>query len=506
MGPVEGSVLNGHKISGGTGKNGNIAGVGSVTVPKGKYERPQILPNVLHQIGDTPMVRLNRIPVSEGVQCEVLAKCELFAPGGSHKDRIALRMIEEAEADGRLKPGSIIVEPTSGNTGIGVAMVAAVKGYKCILVMPEKMSAEKHETMARLGATVIRTPKNVLHTAVAEQIHKDTPNSIILDQYGNGGNPQVHYDETAEEILSQCDGKVDMIVMGVGTGGMVSGIGRKIKEKCKNCVIVGVDPEGSIMAHPASLNESETNFWEVEGIGHDWIPDVLDQSVIDKWVKCDDKETFNMARRLISDEGILVGGSCGSAVVGAIKAIKEVGLKKGQRCVIVMPDSVRNYMSKFLSDQWMNERGFLADSEVTKGYSWWNKSISTLPISSPISINASSTVASALRIMNENKVDQLPVLNSDGYLQGVITLSHLLKNLPTSKITKDDLVAKLIFNQFKRVTVNDSLGKLNYILQAVPFAVVINPVTKTDPSGKQILMEELKGVVTSMDLLKTCIL
>lgn len=236
----------------------------------------------------------------------IVVKCELFGPGGSHKDRIALRMIEEAEADGRLKPGMTVIEPTSGNTGIAVAMVCAVKGYKCILVMPEKMSAEKHWTMTRLGATVVRCPNNIVHTTVADKLHAENPNSLILDQYGNEANPRVHYDETTEEIIEQCEGKLDMIVIGVGTGGAVTGIGRKIKEKVPNCPVIGIDPVGSTMALPESLN-SGPGFFEVEGIGHTWLPACLDRSVVDKWIKVGDKETFNMARRIIAEEGLLVG-------------------------------------------------------------------------------------------------------------------------------------------------------------------------------------------------------
>lgn len=321
----------------------------------------KIMPNILHHIGNTPLVRLNRIGKDEGIKCELLVKCEFFNAGGSIKDRVSLRTVEDAEKRGLLKPGDTIIEPTSGNFGIGVAIAAAVKGYRCIIVLPENMSTEKVLTLRALGAEIVRTPvvkydSPESHFATAQRLRKEIPNSIIFDQYRNASNPLAHYETTAEEILEQCDGKVDMIVMGAGTGGTAAGVGRKMREKCPDCVIVGVDPEGSIQAQPESINvPSYGTKKEVEGIGHDFIPTVLDRSVVDKWVKTNDRDTFKMARRLIKEEGLLVGGSSGAAVDGALKAAKE--LKAGQKCVVILPDSIRNYMTKFLDDKWLDERG-----------------------------------------------------------------------------------------------------------------------------------------------------
>merc|ERR1719187_2535316 len=233
---------------------------GPHTLDKPK-ENINIMPNVLFNIGNTPLVRINRIAQSAGLKCEMLAKCEFFNAGGSVKDRIGLRMVEDAEKSGMLKAGDTIIEPTSGNTGMGLALAAAVRGYRCIIVLPEKMSNEKVMTLRALGAEIVRTPTSATwdspesHISVAQRLLTEIPNSIILDQYRNPGNPLAHYDTTAEEILEQCEGKVDMVVMGAGTGGTISGIGRKLKEKCPSCVVVGVDPYGSILAEPENLNK-----------------------------------------------------------------------------------------------------------------------------------------------------------------------------------------------------------------------------------------------------------
>lgn len=304
----------------------------------------------------------------------IVAKCEFFNAGGSVKDRIGRRMIDDAERSGRLKKGDVLIEPTSGNTGIGLALAAAVKGYRCIIVMPEKMSQEKVDVLRALGAEIVRTPTAAAfdspesHIGVAIRLNKEIPNSHILDQYSNPGNPLAHYDGTAEEILEACGGKLDMLVAGAGTGGTISGIARKLKEKCPSCKIVAVDPYGSILARPAEINETDVTSYQIEGIGYDFIPKVLDHNVIDRWIKSSDKESFVMARRLIREEGLLCGGSSGTAMVGAMKAARELG--PGQKCVVILPDSVRNYMTKFLSDDWMAEHGFF-DAPTTPLASDW---------------------------------------------------------------------------------------------------------------------------------------
>lgn len=326
-----------------------------------RVAKPKILPDILCHAGDTPLVRLNRLPQRYGVKCEVLGKCELFNPAGSVKDRIILRMLEEAERTGKVRPGATLIEPSSGNTGIGLALAAAVRGFKCIIVMPYKISGEKEDIIRALGADVVRTDNDAAfddprsHFMTAQRLQQEIPNSFVLDQFRNPNNPLAHYDTTAEEIIDQCDGRLDMVIGGAGTGGTVTGIARKMREKVPNCKVVCVDPTDSNMAPGQPMKP--IGFWEIEGIGYDFVPTNLDRSIIDEWVKVEDKDAFQMAREMIRDEGLLVGGSSGAMMFAAMQAAKK--LDPGQRCVVILPDGVRNYMTKFLSDEWMSERKFL---------------------------------------------------------------------------------------------------------------------------------------------------
>lgn len=312
--------------------------------------------NILQTIGKTPLVKLNR--VGADLPCEIYAKCEFMNPGGSVKDRIGYAMVESAEKTGQIKPGDTLIEPTSGNTGIGIALAGAVKGYKVIITMPEKMSHEKQVILKALGATIYRTPTEAAwdspesHISLAKKLNQETPNSHILDQYANSENPQIHYDTTGQEIWDDMDGKVDMVVIGAGTGGTITGVARKLKKLNPQIKIIGVDPYGSILG-----GGTEIKSYLVEGIGYDFIPDVLDNSLIDHYIKINDKDSFQMARRLIREEGLLCGGSSGSAVWAALQAAKE--LKKGQRCVVILPDSIRNYLTKFVDDNWMKANNML---------------------------------------------------------------------------------------------------------------------------------------------------
>jgi cystathionine beta-synthase len=311
--------------------------------------------NILEAIGRTPMVKLHR--VTNGLACDLYAKCEFLNPGGSIKDRIGYRMVVDAERSGRIKRGDTLIEPTSGNTGIGIALAGAVLGYRVIITLPEKMSREKQVTLAALGAEIIRTPTEAAwdspdsHIGVAKKLQRELPRAHILDQYANPSNPSVHYETTANEILEDLDGRVDMVVMGAGTGGTISGVARRIKEACPNAIIVGADPEGSILAGGDDIHS-----YKVEGIGYDFIPNVLDRKLVDQWVKTNDKASFTLARRLIKEEGLLCGGSSGSAMMATLEAAKK--LKKGQRCVVILPDGIRNYMTKFVDPDWMKNEGF----------------------------------------------------------------------------------------------------------------------------------------------------
>jgi cystathionine beta-synthase len=326
-------------------------------------------------------------------------------------------MVLEAEAKGILKPGCTIIEPTSGNTGIGLAMASAVHGYRCIIVMPEKMSDEKVNTLRALGAEIIRTPTEAAFDspegliAVSQHLQRSIPDSVILDQYRNAGNPLAHYDGTGEEILDQLDGKVDMVVLGAGTGGTITGIGRKIKEKCPSCVVVGVDPAGSILARPEELNKSDVEFYEVEGIGYDFVPTVLDHHVVDRWIKVVDQDAIPMARRLIREEGFLCGGSSGAAMASALTAAKD--LKEGQKCVVLLPDNIRNYMSKMVSDNWMEARR-LKEIENVQKFGWWDAPLSDLGLRAPVSVKSTVSCREAVDLMRKHGVDQIAVVSDNG--------------------------------------------------------------------------------------------
>jgi cysteine synthase A len=314
-----------------------------------------LLNTILEAIGNTPSVRLHKI--DSDLPCELYAKCEFLNPGGSVKDRIALKMIEEAERQGRIKPGDTIIEATSGNAGIGFALAGAVKGYKIIITMPEKMSREKEVILEALGAKIYRTPTAAKwddpdsHISLAKRLQKEIPHSHVLDQYTNLNNPSAHYEHTAQEIMDDMGKELAMVVMGVGTGGTITGVAKRLKEEMPQVKVIGVDPYGSILG-----GGTEVHPYLVEGIGYDFFPPILDNKLIDEYIKVNDENSFHIARRLIREEGLLVGGSSGTAVWAALQAAKQ--LKKGQKCLIILPDGIRNYLSKFVDNKWMQAQGF----------------------------------------------------------------------------------------------------------------------------------------------------
>jgi len=492
----------------------------SVSVPN------QICNNVLDAIGCTPIIRLNK--VASSLDCEVVVKCEFFNAGGSVKDRIGKRMVDDAEAEGKIHSGQTLIEPTSGNTGIGLALTAAVKGYRCIIVLPEKMSKEKVDVLKALGAEIVRTPTEAAydapdsHISVAKRLNSEIDDSYILDQYKNPSNPLAHYDGTAEEIWKQCDGKVDMLVCGVGTGGTISGVAKKLKEYNPNIIVVGVDPEGSILAQPENLNEGPNRLqpYQVEGIGYDFIPDVLDRSLIDQWYKSNDSDSLVMMRRLIRDEGLLCGGSSGAAVNIALLAAKT--LKKGQRCVVILPDSVRNYMTKALSDDWMVDHGFV-DNDVIKpkryDSCWWaDKHISDIVMTTPLTITEDVTCREAITLLKEEGFDMVPVLNADNEVVGVVTEGNMSSMILQGRVDPDASVsqARVMYKQFTKVKMNDKLSELAKWFDHEPFALVITEQrcfgykrkqlkAASDAAEKDVrnvvTKSVISGIVTRIDLL-----
>ena len=414
--------------------------------------------SILTTVGKTPLVRLARI--GRDLPGELFAKCEFMNPGGSVKDRIGIRMLLDAEREGRIKPGDTLIEPTSGNTGIGLSLAAAVRGYRMIITMPEKMSREKQVVLEALGAEIIRTPTEAAfddpesHISVAKRLREVVPNAHILDQYGNPSNPNAHEETTGVEILEQCEGKVDAVVMTAGTGGTITGVARAIKKQLPDCLIVGVDPEGSILAGPSPVTS-----YKVEGIGYDFIPDVLDRDLVDRWIKSNDKDSFRVARQLIRQEGLLCGGSCGAATWAAMQVSRELG--PGKRVVTILPDSIRNYLTKFVDDRWMREHGLL-DQDWSIGTI--GDVIRSLPPKELVTIELSEPLGSAIRTFKDRGISQLPVVD-EGLLAGILTETDVLHVMVEGRASNDTAIAEVMERKVSTVAMHTSASELTAIFE-----------------------------------------
>ena len=369
-------------------------------------------PTLLDLVGQTPIVRLDRFGAD--VRPALLAKLEFLNPGGSNKDRIGLAMIEAAEREGRLRPGGTIVEPTSGNTGVGLAIAAAQKGYRCIFVMPDKMSQEKISTLRAYGAEVVITPTAVDHDSpesyysVSDRLAEEIPGGFKPDQYSNMSNPEAHYDTTAPEIWEQTEGgQVDAIVISVGTGGTISGVGRYFKEHRPEVRIVGADPEGSVYTEDAG---HPVGPYLVEGIGKDTWPRTMSPEVVDEWVRVSDRDSFLTARRLAREEGLLVGGSCGSTAWAALQVAHRFGPEA--RVLMLMPDGGRSYLSKFYDDNWMIQYGFMERTSPTPAVDevlrFKRGEETDLP--DLVTIESTRKVGAAIELMQRYSISQLPVV------------------------------------------------------------------------------------------------
>jgi cystathionine beta-synthase len=395
-------------------------------------------PTVLDLVGNTPLVRLQK--VARGVEPTVVAKLEYMNPGGSVKDRIGMRMIERAERDGKLKPGGTIVEPTSGNTGVGLAIAAAIRGYRCIFVMPDKMSQEKISLLRAYGAEVVICPTAVppespeSYYNVSDRLAEEIPRAFKPDQYSNEANPQAHYETTGPEIWEQTGGELDAFVISVGTGGTISGTARFLKEKKPGLLVVGADPEGSI------YNSPEVHPYLVEGIGEDFWPETYDPSLVDEYVTVSDRDSFRTARALAREEGLLVGGSGGTAVHAALKVAERFG--PDATIVTLIPDGGRAYLSKFFDDNWMLEYGFLERrapvptvAEVLRA-----KHAEEPELPELVTIESHQKVGQAIDLMQRYSISQLPVVRHEpaesltdivGSLQERGLLDRIFKNPDT---------------------------------------------------------------------------
>jgi cystathionine beta-synthase len=453
-------------------------------------------PTVLDLVGNTPIVRLDRL--SREIPGRLLAKLEYLNPGGSVKDRIGLAMIEAAERDGKLKPGGTIVEPTSGNTGVGLAIAAALKGYRCIFVMPDKMSQEKISMLRAYGAEVVITPTAVEHDSpesyysVSSRLAEEIPGGFKPDQYSNMSNPETHYATTGPEIWEQTGGEIDALVVSVGTGGTISGVGRYFKERNPDVLIVGADPEGSVYT---AKDESELQPYLVEGIGKDTWPDTMDRNVVDEWVRVSDRDSFLTARRLAREEGLLVGGSGGSTVWAAL----ELGKKLGPDAAILtmLPDSGRSYMSKFYDDNWMLEHGFVERKAPlpTVDELLRAKIVEETEVPQLVTISAHQKVGEAIDTMQRYSISQLAVVR-DGQLDsladviGSLQDRDLLERVFRDPDALHEDVANAMQPPLPAVDITDSLSEVFSTLTGRTNAVVVAR------GGKPV------GVLTRSDLLE----
>lgn len=435
--------------------------------------------SVLDVIGNTPIIKLQN--VAQDITSEIYVKLEYLNPGGSIKDRIGKYIIEKALQRGELKPGGTIVEGTSGNTGVGLAMYAAINGYKTIFVLPDKQSIEKINNLKAFGAKVVVTPTNVTpedprsYYSVAKRIAETTPNSFYVNQYHNLDNRDAHYHSTGPEIYEQTKGEFDVFMAGIGTGGTITGTGKYLKEKMPNLKVVGVDIEGSILTHYFYTREFKPEMaksYVLEGIGEDIIPENYDWDIYDDMVMVKDKESFIMTRKLLNKEGIYAGGSSGAAVVAAIKYAKEIEKKEGpKKILVILPDSGNRYTGKIYNDDWMRQNNY-SDHHLNKTV---KEVLSILKKNEQqlITISDTSSVKQACEIMKNKNISQIPV-SRDGMVVGLINKDKLLQPLFESQISLDDPITVVLENNFAIADQTDLIDKVIRLLQSNESVIISN--------------------------------
>ena len=448
--------------------------------------------SVIDTIGWTPLIRLTR--VTRGIRTPVYAKAEIYNPGGSVKDRIGLPIIEAAERDGTLKPGGTIVEGTSGNTGIGLAIAAALKGYRCIFTMPDKMSQEKVRLLKAFGAEVIITPTAVPpdhpdnYVMLATRIAQETPNAILANQFYNPANPQAHYDTTAPELWEQTGGRITHFVSAAGTGGTITGVGRYLKEKNPKIQIISGDPIGSILAEywrtdGASVPEGVP--YKVEGIGQDKLPGTLDMSVVDDYRTVSDREAFVMARRLTREEGLFVGGSSGLITHVALQVAREID-DPDAMVVTFLCDTGERYLTKLYSDEWMRENQLLDEPDRVR----LSQLLGAKGVSAPalVSVGPGSTVRQALRLMDLHDISQLPVMEGDNCVGSVTDSALSARSLADTKML-DAVVSDVMEAPFPIVDGGQTVDGIAKLLSKA------NPAVLVRGEGR------MRGIVTRSDVL-----
>jgi len=452
---------------------------------------PQIGESILDTIGDTPLVALTRI--GAGLAPRLVAKLEAFNPGGSIKDRVAVALIEAAERDGRLRPGGTIVEPTSGNTGTGLAIVARLKGYRVMAVMPDKMSREKIDLLRAYGAEVVLAPTDVppdsprSYYRVADRLTEEIPGAFQPNQYANEANPRAHYESTGPEIWEQTAGQITHLVVGVGTGGTVTGVVRYLRERRPDLVVVGADPEGSIY----SGGEENVRPYLVEGVGEDFWPQTFDPSVVDRWVTVSDRDSFLTARRLAQLEGILAGGSGGLALHAALQVAVEVGDREAM-IVVILPDGGRSYLSKIFSDSWMRQYGFLARaSDLTVG-DVLRKKREAGELPSMVTVKPHYRVREAVALLHEHRVSQLPVVSASDAttVVGAIGERGLLRRAAEDPALLDAEILEVMEPPFPAVSSEDPVREAVELLVGDQQALLVTRDGRAE------------GLVTRTDLLE----
>lgn len=451
----------------------------------------KILPSVLQAVGNTPLVRLNR--VTDGVAATICVKIEASNPGRSVKDRIALAVVEDAERRGLLKPGGTLVEPTSGNMGVALAIVAAVKGYKCIFTIPDKMSIEKIRRLRAFGAEVVVTPTAVppespqSYYSVARRLAEEIPGAYMPMQYDNRANARAHYYSTGPEIWEQSDGKVTHFVAGMGTGGTISGAGKYLKEKNPLCTVVGVDPEGSIIEKAFKRERwswSDSHPYKVEGIGEDFVPKNLLLQYIDDVVTVSDRDSFLMGRRLTREEGIFCGGSSGTAVAGALRYARDKLLSEKDLVVVLLPDAGEIYLSKMYSDEWMRQNQFLGRKTLAGDV----LNAKTRRVAELLSVEVNATVRQAIEIMNRCGVSQLPVFER-GNLAGSLSESVLFQKTMESPDIMELTVGVHLEPPFPTVASDADIYEVVKLLKSTAAVLVRDGL-------------EYKGIMTRFDVLE----